>query len=136
VTQARFKQILSKRAVWNAHSGVLECHALLLAVKYITSSSHKHHTRSPVLVDAKAILYAASRGLSSAPALRNMLRCIAAEALASNILLRLLYVPSEHNPSDKASRGKSLHRHVVAASRKSKPHRDMVRHLSDAMTRC
>ena len=58
------------------------------------------------MVDAKAVLGAASKGRSSSPSLLRVMRAIGAHCLAGDLLLRLLYVPSEHNPSDGASRGK------------------------------
>ncbi|CAE7209507.1 unnamed protein product [Symbiodinium sp. CCMP2592] len=105
-----FKTIISAKAKWKAHSGVPETHAYLLALKWTTRQTVLHHRKIPFLVDAKAVLGAVTKGRSSARALRTSLRGAAAHVLAANILPRLVYVPSESNPADAPSRGKSLPR--------------------------
>ncbi|CAK9074536.1 Pepsin II-4, partial [Durusdinium trenchii] len=72
-----FKTVVSSRAKWGAHSGVLEAHGLLLVLKWVGRNWRKHHKRLVVLVDAKAVLGAAAKGRSSAPALRGVIRAIA-----------------------------------------------------------
>ena len=104
-SQQDFHTILSKRARWKAHSGILEAHGLLLAVKWLARSPKNHSHRVPLLVDAKAVLGAASKGRSSAPGLRGILRQIAALSMGCDFLIRLVYIPSESNPSDSPSRG-------------------------------
>ena len=105
-----FKTIISAKARWKAHSGVLETHGYLLALKWTTRQTALHHCKIPFLVDAKAVLGAVTKGRSSARALRTLLRGSAAHALAANILPRLVYIPSESNPADAPSRGKRLPR--------------------------
>ena len=61
--------------------------------------------KNVILVDAKAVLGAAAKGRSSARSLELQLRRLAAVQLSANIGLHLLYIPSEHNPSDHPSRG-------------------------------
>ena len=118
-----FKVALSAKARWRAHSGSLEAHGLLLALKWLLRTSRRFHHRLVVLVDAKAVLGAASKGRTSAPGIRGIMRNIGALLLASNCLLRLVYVPTEYNPADAPSRGKQiLHKkrvkkHVFAKSR-------------------
>ena len=101
-----FTDVLSHKAKWQAHSSVLEAHGLLLGIRWAVRAARSHHSRLPVLVDAKAVLGAASKGRSSSSALRGSLRALAANVLAADILLRLIYVPSECMPADAASRGK------------------------------
>lgn len=101
-----FKSLISKRACWKAHSGVLEGHGLLLCLKWVARNARKHHKKVVVLIDAKAVLGAAAKGRTSAPALRGVIRAIGAYSLASDSLLRLVYVPSEDNPADAPSRGR------------------------------
>merc|ERR1711879_1123596 len=99
-TQRHFTTIVSTRAKWKAHSGVLEAHGYLLGLKWVTRNASWHHHKVPFLVDAKAVVGAASKGRSSARALRAPLRAAAAHVLASNILPRIVYIPSESNPAD------------------------------------
>ena len=101
-----FTDVLSHKAKWQAHSSVLEAHGLLLGIRWAVRAARRRHSRLPVLVDAKAVLGAASKGRSSSSALRGSLRDLAANILAADILLRLIYVPSECMPADAASRGK------------------------------
>lgn len=106
VKQSHFRTIISKRAKWQAHSGVLEAHAYLLALKWLARHPAKHHHRVPILVDAKAVVGAATKGRSSARALRTVLRSAAAYTMASDLLPRIVYIPSESNPADHPSRGR------------------------------
>ena len=103
-----FTTVISKQAKWYGHAALLEAHALLLAVKWAVRSVSNHGHRLVVLVDAKAVLGAAVKGRTSSRMLRGVLRTLAAYALATNLLLRLVYIPSEHNPADEPSRGKRL----------------------------
>ena len=103
-----FKVAVKAKATWKAHSGALEAHGLLLALKWLLRSNKHFHKRLVILVDAKAILGAASKGRTSAPGIRGVLRHIGGLLLATNSLLRLVYVPSEHNPADAPSRGKCI----------------------------
>ena len=104
--QWQFRTAIRAKAKWKAHSGILEGHALLLALKWVLRSPGNFGRRLVILVDAKAILGAASKGRTSAPALRGVLRRIGSLLMATNSLLRLIYIPSEDNPADKPSRGK------------------------------
>ena len=73
-----------------------------------------------MLVDAQAVLFALIKGRSSAPTLRFEVRRIAAHALAADVLLHFLWVPSEHNPADAPSRGlrwRSSHRRPPRTTR-------------------
>eukprot|EP00435_Cladocopium_sp_Y103_P008297 s2259_g2.t1 len=73
-TQKDFTTVISSRAKWKAHSGVLEANAYLLALKWVGRQARKHHAKIPFLVDAKVVVGAASKGRSSARALRTCLR--------------------------------------------------------------
>ena len=103
-----FKKVISSRARWQAHSGVLEAHGLLLALKWAARSRASFHKKLVVLVDAKVVLGAASKGRTSAPALRGVIRAISAHSLACDFLVRLVYIPSEDNPADAPSRGQRV----------------------------
>ena len=105
LSKSAFHTVICSRAQCKAHSGTLEAHALLLGLKWVLRAPSRHGKRIPFLVDAKAVLGAAAKGRSSAPTLRNEIRRIGAHVLAGNLLLKLVYVPSEDNPEDAPSRG-------------------------------
>jgi len=104
--QKCFRQVVGRRARWHAHSGSLEAHALLLAVRGLVRRAAAHRTRVPVLVDAKTVVCAAGKGRSSAPTIRHTIARIGAHVLAADLALRIVYVPSEANPADGPSRGR------------------------------
>lgn len=117
--QKQFSIAISAKAKFQAHSGALEAHGLLLALKWLCRRPSHFHHRLVVLIDAKAVLGAASKGRTSAPAIRGVVRHIGALLLATGTLLRLVYVPTEHNPADAPSRGKRF-RHKGRARRRTK----------------
>ena len=59
--QSRFRDAISAKAKWEAHSSILEAHGLLLAVKWLLRTPVNFNRRLVVLVDAKAVLGAASK---------------------------------------------------------------------------
>ena len=105
-TQRDFTTVISAKARWRAHSGVLEAHAFLLALKWVCRHPKKHGHKLPFLIDAKVVVGAVTKGRSSARSLRTCLRSIAAHVMAANLLPRLVYIPSESNPADLPSRGR------------------------------
>ena len=82
-----------------------------MATRWLSRKPKNHHSRAVVLVDSKVVLGAATKGRSSAGALRSVLRSLAATLLASDVLLRLVYIPTESNPADAPSRGVRKRRH-------------------------
>lgn len=115
-----FRTIVSSRAKWKAHSSTLEGHALLLTLKWLARSRLKHHKKVVILVDAKAVLGAAAKGRTSAPGMRSVIRAIGAHALACDLLVRLVYIPSEDNPADCPSRGRKVVRPEAGGKRRQK----------------
>lgn len=116
--QKQFKVVISAMARWQAHSGSLEAHGLLLALKWVLRTPKRFNHRIVILIDAKAVLGAVTKGRMSAPGIRGILRRIAALLLATNALARLVYVPTEHNPADAPSRGKRA-RHLMCMKRRT-----------------
>ena len=108
ISKCSFRTLISCQAKRQAHSGLLECHGVLLALKWVSRSAKRHHHRAVVLVDAKVAIGRMSKGRSSARALRRVLRSTAALTLACDLLPRLVYIPSESNPADAPSRGHSV----------------------------
>ncbi|OLP95328.1 hypothetical protein AK812_SmicGene22568 [Symbiodinium microadriaticum] len=67
-----FKPLISTQAKWPAHSGVLECHGVLLTVKWVCRSRSRQGHRVVILVDAKAAIGSISKG--SCTSRRNQIR--------------------------------------------------------------
>ena len=106
LTAADFRTVVMKSARWKTHISSLEGHALLLGLRHLARAGCKHGTKAVLLVDSKCMLGAAAKGRSSARGLRGICRSFGATCIAANILPRLVYIPSESNPSDAPSRGK------------------------------
>ena len=100
-----FKTILSVKARHGAHSNVLEAEAFLLWFRWLLRSAQRHSVRAVCLVDSKVVLGGVNKGRSSSLPILRVLRRIAALQLAGDLLLRLVYIPTECNPADAPSRG-------------------------------
>lgn len=105
INKAAFATVVSSRAVHSAHAGALEAGGVRLALRWFLRSVSRHGRRMVLLVDAQAVLGAVAKGRSSSPSLRREIMRIAALQLAGDVLLKLVYVPSEDNPADAPSRG-------------------------------
>jgi hypothetical protein len=90
-------------------------------LKWVLTSKSRFGHRVAMLVDAKAMLAAVAKGRSGSPEFARTLAHVSALELATNTLLRLVYIPSEDNPADAPSRGA---RRRPACRRASRP----VRH--------
>jgi hypothetical protein len=100
-----FKTILSVKARHAAHNNVLEAEGFLLWLRWLLRSKARHSVRTVCLVDSKVVLGGVNKGRSSSLPLLRVLRRIAALQLAGDLLVRLIYVPTECNPADAPSRG-------------------------------
>ena len=105
ITKKQFTTLFSVKATKAASPGELEAFGLVMTARWVARSQANHGHRVVVLVDAKAVLGAAAKGRSSAPSIAIHMRRLAALSLASGVLLRFVYVPSEDNPADAPSRG-------------------------------
>ncbi len=97
---------MSLKAARPEHAGVMELKGVLLTLRWLMRSSARHGKRLVMLVDAKAALCAVAKGRTNAPSFHRTLCSIDALLLATNTLLRPVYVPSEDNPADAPSRGR------------------------------
>jgi len=104
--KSAFKDVISSRARHQGHAGALEAEAVTLALRWILRSVSRHGRRTTLLVDAQAVIGAVSRGRSSAPSLRRAILRTAALTVGGDLLLHVVYVPSEENAADGPSRGK------------------------------
>ena len=105
LSQKDFKTVLSVRARHKAHNNLLEADAYLLWLRWLLRNKHHHSSRAVCLVDSKVVLYSVAKGRSSSRPLLRILRRIAALQLAGNLMTRLIFIPTEFNPSDLPSRG-------------------------------
>jgi len=103
--QSNFSTVVGCPFKHVAHPGVLEAHGVRLALQWIGRTHSKYGTRQPLLIDAQAILGAVAKGRSSAYSIKRIVRHISAMALAMDIIVLPIYIPSEFNPADKPSRG-------------------------------
>jgi len=105
LSQRRVRTVLSSKCKYQAHSGALECTAVVLGLQWYLRKAKNHCRRLPFLVDAQAVLGALVKGRSSAPTLFREVRRAAALAIAGDLHVKYIYVPSEVNPADAPSRG-------------------------------
>ncbi len=106
IPKRAFRTVISARKNYDGHAGALETSALVLFVKWLLRSTKRHAKRTVVLVDAKAIVGAATKGRTSAVSIQREIRQLSALTLAGDLHMRYVYVPSEDNPADAPSRGK------------------------------
>ena len=105
ISKSAFTTVVSSRAVFDAHAGALEAGGVQLALRWLLRSAARHGRRTVLLVDAQAVKGAVAKGRSSSLYLRREIMRIGALQLAGDLLLKLVYVPSEDNPADAPSRG-------------------------------
>ena len=105
---AEFTSIFSVRCHDNDHINIRECKALLFYIRWLLRSKARHRHRVIVLVDSKVVVGAVTKGRSGSRLLNMWVRRIHCLCFAGGIRLMLVYVPSEHNPSDYPSRGVRL----------------------------
>jgi hypothetical protein len=117
LSKRAFRDVLSVKKRRDAHPGSLEASGLLLLLKWLTRSTRHFSRRVPVLVDAQAVLGAASKGRTSAKSIGQDLRRIAVVTFSSDILPSYVYIPSEDNPADAPSRNKQQRKCGMRGSR-------------------
>ena len=106
ISKNDFTDVLCVKARVAEHAGIMELKGILMLLKWILRSKTHFHRRIVMLIDAKAPLSAVAKGRTGSPAFFRTLCSINAHLLASDSLLRPVYIPSEDNPADGPSRGK------------------------------
>ena len=105
-----FTDVLSLRASKPEHSGSLELKGVRLGLRWALRKVGRFHHRLLFLVDARASIAAVAKGRSGAASFKRTLSSIGALQLATNTMMRCLYIPSEDNPADAPSRGRPRRR--------------------------
>ena len=105
ISEDRFSTVISCQTKFGGHPGLLEAHAVRLALEWAARAVDRLGCRIVMLVDAKAVLGAVAKGRSSARTLKKVIARISALCMATDTTLHCLYVPSCHNPADAPSRG-------------------------------
>lgn len=103
--KGEFVHVFSVRKRISSHINVLEGEAFVMLLRWVLRSRARHCSRVVVLVDSAVWLGAAAKGRSST-ALNRLLRKAAALEMAGDLMVHLVLVPSDENPSDAPSRGK------------------------------
>ena len=105
-----FTDVFSIKADYVAHSGALELEAVRLSLLRLTRVQRRHGHRGVVLADAKVVGSALLKGRTSARTLTRGCSSCGAIQLAADLRLVFPYLPSESNPADWPSRGKTRKR--------------------------
>ena len=84
---------------------ILEALSLLWAVKHELRSSKVLGSELQVLTDSTCVSLAISQGRAHDHKFLTVIRRISASCLTGALRLRVLWFPSERNPSDEPSRG-------------------------------
>ena len=106
LSMSDFHTILCLNADDDEHINLKEGRAFLTYLKWILRLSSRHGKRIVILVDSKVWIGAVTKGRSGSWRLNQLLRQAAALVLAGGLQLHLVFIPSEHNSSDAASRGR------------------------------
>lgn len=96
--------IVSSPWRFQQHINALECHSILVAIRWLLSSPHSVNTRAVILSDSQVSVHALSKGRTSAPSIISVLRRISALCLASGLRVSYVWIPSLLNPADEPSR--------------------------------
>ena len=100
-----FNSIFSVLCHEDEHINLREARAVLLYVRWLLRRRDRHRHRVVILVDSKVVVGAITKGRSGSRVLNSILMKISALCFAGGLRLCIIYVPTEHNPSDYPSRG-------------------------------
>lgn len=100
----RWSTIVSRRWREAEHINVLEMRAVSTALRWALSRPVCMQRRILLLCDSQVVVGCLVKGRSSSPPLLRLLRLLAALQIASGSRFRVLWIRSETNPADDASR--------------------------------
>ena len=104
VRGARWKQNIRHRWRWKDHITLQEGRAHLLQLEWIARQPGRHGVRQPFLIDSQAYVGAAVKGRSSSRRLLRVCRKAAACFVFSSVRPLCLWMPTDDQPADEASR--------------------------------
>ena len=78
LAKSAFTTVVSSKRRFPGHAGALEAHGVTLALGRMLRAHRRHSRRRTLLIDARAVLGAISKGRSSTPTLRREVRNICA----------------------------------------------------------
>lgn len=104
VSHLRWKTAVSSRWRRSEHINVLECRAVLTALRWLLSRPSLIGRRVLLLSDSAVAVAALNKGRSSSYPLLRCLRAMSALLLASGTRLMVRWIPSSANPADAPSR--------------------------------
>ena len=105
INKEDFAHIFSIRKRRDDHINALEGEAMLILLRWVLRSVHRHSSRVVIMLDSSVILGGAAKGRSSTR-LNRIFRRAAALELAGDVQVYWVLVPSAENPSDLPSRGR------------------------------
>jgi hypothetical protein len=114
VDEMRWWEIVAYRWRHEDHINALEMSAVVTAIRWVSSHPSSINARLLLCTDNAAAYYALKKGRSGK--LLPIIRRIASTVLATGISLSLIWLPSETNPADSASRRYVNDGHGVLAS--------------------
>ena len=90
----------------STHINELELHSVLLAVRWLVSlvSIRSRNRKVVILVDNSVSIYSLRKGRSSSMSLLSIIRRISVLLLSMDVVLKVVYIKSNLNPADAASR--------------------------------
>jgi hypothetical protein len=104
VSNLRWKTAISSRWKHSEHINVLECRAVLTALRWLLSRPSLLGRRVLLLSDSAVAVAALNKGRSSSFPLLRCLRSVSALLLSSGTRLIVRWIPSGANPADAPSR--------------------------------
>ena len=104
IRAARWKRNIRHRWRWKDHITLQEGRAHLLQLEWLARQPDRHGVRQPFLVDSQAYVGAAVKGRSSSRRLLRVCRKAAAYFIFSSVRPLYLWIPTDDQPADEASR--------------------------------
>ena len=90
------------------HINLREANAVIRYLCWLLRSTHRHRKQVLLLVDSRVVVGAIGKGRSGSFPLNRLLKRVAALCFAGGLFLRVVYIPTEHNPADYPSRNERI----------------------------